>query len=224
MPEKETAIDILSAAVHKLRTTQMEARFTYPVQQMFQHLGPGMGFVNRMALSNPWLFQSLLTKQLERAKETNAMIHTTIVPTIFQAGIKENVIPTVATATVNSRILPGETSDDVGNFIRTTINDDRIKVKKSGAFASEPSRTTTVNSAAYKKISTIVNNIVPDVVVAPYLVIGATDARYYRAFADGVINFLPIVDSKGFHGIDERIGINDFKRMVFFYRQVMVEK
>jgi len=49
-------------------------------------------------------------------------------------------------------------------------------------------------------------------------VVGATDSRYFRSFSDAVLNFTPIQDAKGFHGIDERIGVSDIKRMVSFYR------
>ena len=57
---------------------------------------------------------------IEENKQTNAMVHTTIVPTIVKAGIKDNVIPSIAKATFNSRILPGETSEDVVNFVKKT--------------------------------------------------------------------------------------------------------
>ena len=221
MPEKETAIDILSRAVSKLRHKQMPARFTDPVQQMFNTIGPGMSFTSRLALANPWLFQSVTIKQLEKNNRTNAMVHTTVVPTIIQAGIKENVIPAVATATINSRILPGETSADVESFIKKTINDERIQVKRLETMTIEPSKTTRVSSHAYQKISSIVYGLVPEVVVSPFLVIVATDSRYFRDFADGVINFRPIVDTKGFHGVDERVGVEDLKRMIFFYKAVM---
>lgn len=223
MPEKETAIDILTRALSKLRQKQMPARITDPVQQMFNTIGPGMSFTSRMAFANPWLFKSLTIRQLEKNNRTNAMVHTTVVPTIIQAGVKDNVIPTVATATVNSRILPGETSADVENFIKKTINDDRIQVQRVEKLTIEPSKTTPVSSHAYQIISSIVYKMVPDVVVSPYLVIGATDSRYFRDFADGVINFLPIIDTKGFHGVDERVGVEDLKRMIFFYKAVMQE-
>lgn len=43
--------------------------------------GPAEPFMNRMALSNLWLFKGMLVKEMEKTKESNAMIHTTIVPT-----------------------------------------------------------------------------------------------------------------------------------------------
>jgi carboxypeptidase PM20D1 len=55
-------------------------------------------------------------------------------------------------------------------------------------------------------------------------VVGATDSRYFRSFSDAVLNFSPIQDTNGFHGIDERIGISDLKRMIFFYKLLITGK
>lgn len=224
MPEKETAVDILAAAIKKTRETQMPARITGPVQQMFNHIGPGMGFTNRMALSNMWLFKGLFISELEKTKETNATIHTTLVPTIVNAGIKDNVIPTVAKATFNSRILPGETSDDVLQFVIKTINDERVQVKKQTISLIESSKPTSAESDEYKKAEAIINKLVPDVITTPYLVIGATDSRYFREQAKSVINFYPMTDAKGFHGIDEQLPVEDLKRMIMYYKMILSEK
>jgi carboxypeptidase PM20D1 len=52
-------------------------------------------------------------------------------------------------------------------------------------------------------------------------VVGATDSRYFRGFSDAVLNFTPIQNAKGFHGIDERIGVTDLKRMVTYYKLLL---
>jgi carboxypeptidase PM20D1 len=54
--------------------------------------------------------------------------------------------------------------------------------------------------------------------------VGATDSRYFRPFSDAVLNFAPMRDAKGFHGIDERIAVNDLKDMIFFYRLLITDK
>jgi carboxypeptidase PM20D1 len=51
--------------------------------------------------------------------------------------------------------------------------------------------------------------------------IGASDARYFRDFSDAVLNFSAIQNMKGFHGIDERIGIKDLDRMIWFYQELL---
>jgi carboxypeptidase PM20D1 len=174
-----------------------------------------------MVLSNLWLFQGLMIGQLEKTKETNAMVHTTLVPTILNSGIKDNVIPTVAKATFNSRILPGQTSDDVLKFITEAVNDNRVVIKKQTISLMEPSAITSSENSEFKKVEQIIYHSVPDVIVSPFLMIGATDSRYFRGFSDAVLNFSAVQDVKGFHGIDERIGKSDLNRMIFFYNQLL---
>lgn len=86
----------------------------------------------------------------------NALVHTTIVPTIVKAGIKDNVIPSIATATLNSRILPGETSDDVIAFVRKAIDDERVKIKKQTVSLMEPSATTAADHPMFKMVEKMV--------------------------------------------------------------------
>lgn len=224
MPIKETAIDVLNKAIEKIRAKQMPARITAPVAELFSRIGPGGSYMNRMALSNQWLFKPMLISQLEKTKESNAMIHTTLVPTIVKAGIKDNVIPSVAKATFNSRTLPGESSDDVINFVKQAINDDRVLVQKQTISLMEPSALTATDNAMFKKLEAIVYKTVPDAVVSPYLMIGATDSRYFRPFSNAVLNFIPMQNARGFHGIDERIPVSDLKRIIFFYKMLMTGK
>ena len=196
----------------------MPAVITPSIQELLNRTGPAEPFMNRMALSNLWLFNGMLLKELGKTKESNAMIHTTIVPTIIKAGIKDNVIPSVAKATLNSRILPGQTSEDVVNYVKKVINDERVSVKKQTISLMEPSPTSPFDGAAFKKVENITYKIVPNAIVSPFLLIAATDSRYFRGFSDAVLNFSAMQDPKGFHGIDERIGISDLNRMIFFYR------
>jgi carboxypeptidase PM20D1 len=48
--------------------------------------------------------------------------------------------------------------------------------------------------------------------------VGATDSRNYRTLSDGVVNFTPLTDAKGYHGIDERLLISDYKKCFNYYR------
>ena len=88
----------------------------------------------------------------------------------------------------------------------------------------EPSPVTPFNHPSFKKVESIIGRIVPNVIVSPYLMLGASDARYYRSFSEAVLNFSAVQDTKGFHGIDERIGKSDLNRMVGFYRMLIKEK
>jgi carboxypeptidase PM20D1 len=56
------------------------------------------------------------------------------------------------------------------------------------------------------------------------MLMGATDSKHFSAVSDGVLKFVPSIDSKGYHGIDERLSLDDFKRMIFFYTLIMEDK
>src|SRR5258706_979732 len=110
MPPKETAIDILNTALYKLRKKTPPSQLTPQLKEFLQRVGPSSdNFINRMAASNLWLFRSVIKSKLATEPEGDAMMHTTIVPTIISSGVKDNVIPTEAKAVINSRILTGET-------------------------------------------------------------------------------------------------------------------
>lgn len=223
-PVKETAIDILSKALAKLRSEETPARFTPPVKEFLQRIGASSDiFINRMAMSNMWAFESITKGILSAQPEGYAMIHTTVVPTIVASGIKDNVIPSHARAVVNSRILTGESAATVEKYIKEKINDDRVQVKQIGKFNSDPSKATELTSPAFKRMESAAYKTIPNVIPAPFLMIGATDSRYYRRISDGVVNFLPMTDSKGFHGINERLPIKDFQRCINFMMTIIEE-
>jgi carboxypeptidase PM20D1 len=217
MPDKETAIDILVHALYKLREKQMPYRITPAVKAFFEKIGPGLPFVQRMAIANQWLLEKPMVSELEKDKSANSLIRTTIVPTIIQTGIKDNVIPSLATATVNTRIIPGQSTDEVEAFFRERIKDERVSIKRINQ-PIEDGPPASVNSLAYKTAEDLIYKVMPDVIPVPFLVSGATDSRYFQTIADGVIKFEPGIDLKGFHGIDERLPVSDLKRMVFFYQ------
>lgn len=223
MPSPETAIDVLNKAIVKIREHQMPGSIPPTVVEMLNRTKSAESFTKRMVLSNLWLFNSVVLNQLSKTKETNAMTHTTLVPTIVHSGIKDNVIPSVAKATFNSRILPGQTSDDVVDFVKKAVNDDRVVIKKQTISLMEPSVITPFEGPAFKKLETVLYKSMPNIIVSPFLLIGATDSRYFRGFSEGVLNFAPVINVKGFHGIDEQIGIADLNRTVGFYKQIIKE-
>lgn len=218
IPGKATAIDILSTAVVKAKAKQMPLKLIAPIKAYIERISSyNEDFIQKMKQSNLWLFEGSLLNDMSQDAHSNALVRTTIVPTIFNSGVRDNVIPTFATASLNSRILPGETPNDVKAFVEKAIDDTNVKVSIYPNYQTMPSATTDINSKAFKRVEQAINSIVANVVVAPMLMAGATDSRNYRSLSDGVINFTPITDGKGFHGIDERIQISDFKKCFNFY-------
>ncbi len=218
IPSQSTAIDILSKGLYQLREKQMPAKLIPPIKAYLERVsGYTENFGKKMALSNLWLFEKQVLNTLSESPSANALVRTTIVPTIINSGVRDNVIPTFATAYVNSRILPGESQKDVYNFVEKAVNDTNIKITYYNNYSTMPSPTTDINSQAFQRVEKVINAIVEDVIVAPMLMVGATDSRNYREISDGVVNFTPITNAKGYHGIDERLLVTDFQKCITFY-------
>jgi len=217
MPENETAIDILNKGLVKIRERQMPYRISPPMAELLERVSPGLPFTERMAMSNQWLFGGMLQRKFESDHVTNSLFHTTIVPTILKAGVKDNVIPTRATAIVNSRNMVFDPEEDVIAFMKKQMNDERVKIMPFKT-NSNASPMTSVDGPAFKKVEEIIYKVMPEVIPVPYVLMGGTDSKHFTKVSDGVIKFNPSIDSKGYHGIDERLPVSDFNRMIFFFQ------
>ncbi len=220
-PDNETAIDILLKAIVQLRANPFETHFVKATDGLIKYLGPEMQFPNNIAFANPWLFSSIIKSEYKKSRTGNAMIRTTAVPTIVNAGIKDNVIPTLATAIVNFRLLPGDSSTMILKKVKEIINDKRIIIKPFGDNISEGSNTTPTTSIAFTRIDSIIKLSYKEVVSAPFLLIGATDSRHFSEVSDNIIKFSPMVDPIGFHGIDERVSLESYQHSLWFFEQFL---
>ena len=220
MPAKETNIGVLSTAIAKLQAQPFPAHISPATQQFMDHVGPEMSTGLKMLFANMWLFKRVFISEMDKTSSGSATLRTTTAPTIFKSGVKENVLPTEATASVNFRILPGETVASVIAHVKEIINDPRIEVK-AGQWSKEPSPISSTESAAYKNIETTIRQLWPNAIVSPSLVLGGTDSRNYIDVADNIYRFQPIPfspdDLTRLHGINERMGVEDFKAAVNFY-------
>jgi carboxypeptidase PM20D1 len=221
MPAPETAIDILNKALVNLRAQPFPSDLTGSTLEGTYYLGPEMPFVQKMAMANQWLFKGIILSNYEKSPQLAAMTKTTMVPTIIHAGVKDNVIPTVAKATVNLRLLPGDLSEQVIEEVKKKINDERVKVENKNAFYSEATPVTPAESVGYKKVDEAIKKSLPETIGAPFLMIGATDSRYFNDVSTNIIKFSPMIDPIGFHGIDERVSLDSYKTALWFYEQLI---
>lgn len=226
MPPPHGSIGRLSAAIRRLEDSPMPARLDGAALQLFNRVGPEMPFAQRAVFANLWLTRPLVIRTLQGAPGSNAIIRTTTAPTIFQAGTKENVLPSQARAVVNFRILPGDNVAAVVAHVRRVVDDTAVHVRAMEGFSSEPSPVSRTDDEPYRLLERSIRQAAPDAVVAPYLVVGGTDARHYHALSQHVYRFLPIrmtsQDLERMHGTDERISVRDYEAGIRFYRQLLL--
>jgi carboxypeptidase PM20D1 len=220
MPAEETSIDILSKALVNLRSKPFPSELKGSTLEGTEYLGPEMPFVQRMAFANQWLFKGLILNNYEKSPQSAAMVRTTMVPTIIDAGIKDNVIPTVAKATVNLRLLPGDLSEAVIDEVKRKIGDERVEVQRLN-INEEATPVTSASNSGYRNIDAAIKKSLTQTISAPFLMIGATDSRHFYDVSKDIIKFSPMIDPIGFHGIDERVSLDSYKTALWFYENLI---
>ncbi len=232
MPPKKgtSAIAMMSAALKRLDDEQLPGGLRGVAGEMFDTMAPEMSGFSRVALSNLWLFGPVVQKQLEGAASTNAMMRTTTALTIVNAGNKENVLPGRAEATVNFRILPGDTKEQVLDHVRNQVTQ-AVGADKFELFALpgavDASKVAPTDSPQYKTLNKTVREIFPDALVAPGLMVAATDSIHYSDISDHIFKFSPIranaEDLKRFHGTNERLATKNYADAIRFYHRLLSE-
>ncbi len=225
MPTQKTAIGMMSMALARLEDQQLPADIRGVALQMFDTIAPEMNGINRVLLSNLWLFKPLVQRELAKGASTNAMLRTTTALTVIHAGNKENILPGHIDATVNFRTLPGDTQADVLAHLKKTLNNDAIALHPAEA-NSDASRVSSINSAAYLTLNKSIREVFANTIVAPGLMLGATDSRHFEALSENIFKFSPVRatadDLPRFHGTNERISIKNYAEMIRFYHQLLI--
>ncbi len=229
-PQGTSAIAMMSAALKRLDDQQLPGGLRGVAAEMFDTLAPEMQGFSRVALSNLWLFGPLVQKQLQNSPSSNAMLRTTTALTIVNAGNKENVLPGRAQATVNFRLLPGDTKEQVIEHARQQVTQavgaDKFKMTALPG-AVNASKVAPSSSAQFRLLNTTIREIFPDAVVAPGLMVAATDSIHYGELSDHVFKFSPVranaQDLKRFHGTDERLAISNYADAIRFYHRLLSE-
>jgi len=218
-PPAESTIGKLATAIRRLEDNPVPARVEV-LAPFFAALSPKLDPRLRPVLTNLKVTGPLVSRLLAARPETNVMIRTTTAVTMVSGGVKPNVMPQEASAIVNFRILPGDSIESVIAHVRAVVGDD-IEVRPVGEMRSEPSRFSSVESEAWEVLSRSITETFPEASVAPWILTGATDSRYYGDFAGDVYGFAPFtgdMDSLGtIHGTDERIRTSDAERAVSFF-------
>jgi carboxypeptidase PM20D1 len=218
-PPKQSAIGRLARAIQRLEDNPMPARIDGVAAQMFDALAPKLPVERRLAIQHRGLLGPVLEWFLARDPATNALIRTTTAVTIVRGGVKENVLPQSATATVNFRLLPGDSVDEVVAAVRKIVGDDGIEIAKRTA--DEASAVSPTSGPQFDALDGALHEVDPGLPIAPALVLGGTDTKWYGQISDAAYRFVPFhldaSDLRRPHGTDERLSVQNLAWGVRFY-------
>lgn len=226
MPPHETAVSTLARAVTAIHTMPIERSLAGgPADDMMRALAPDMSVGTRVALANEWLFAPLLQSELAGDRAAQALLGTTVAPTMIDGGIRPNVLPGEAVAYINLRIHPRDTSADLLDRARAALAEfENVEVEWAET-PNEASPVSSARSSSYALIAAMSRAATPNAPVAPGLVVAGTDSRLYAEVAENVYRYQPIVllreDYEAIHGVNERLSIENFERVIRFYAGLM---
>ncbi|TCP54050.1 peptidase M20/M25/M40-like protein [Tamaricihabitans halophyticus] len=150
----------------------------------------------------------------------------TVTPTGVRGGIAINSIPELVEIDVDARTLPGQGRAEVVDELRTALGDllDVVELDWLHELytASAPSSTRLLDS-----VRRIADDLVPGTELVPSLVVGSTDAEYFRQAGARAYGFAMTSDyaSPGefagmFHGANERIDVRSLELSTRLWEQL----
>ena len=154
----------------------------------------------------------------------NAVLHSTCVATMLDAGVQENALPSRAVATIQCRIMPDETVDGTKAALEKVIADPAIKVAELGFLTRGPA--SPPDPQVLSSVTKVVDAMWPGVPVVPVMAAGASDALFTRDAgipSYGVGGGWNDIHDIRMHGRDERMKIGTYYQTVEFTYRLMKE-
>lgn len=229
LPRPDNPILHLSRAIQRLSESEEPVRLNSTTRRYFRDISKLADYQWLQPLlprlENPATAGAAANEIHKKDPELEAMLRTTVSPTMLHSGIKINVIPNTAEAQLDVRRMPSETREEVMARFRQIVNDPSVDI----AFAPGQHMPSTEPSAMtmplYHAMERTINKIYPHDLMVPYMSRGASDGSYLRGkgmAVYGVPLFVRDGESRA-HGNDERISLKNLDDGVELLWQIVLE-
>ena len=168
---------------------------------------------SRVALMNAATFDVELDRgPAGTAPMFYAATRTTFSPNMARSGVKLNVIPDSAEIDIDIRTIAGDDREGVRKMLRDAIGEELWKDVEIVAEGDNPASESPLRSPLWDTLTKVSRKLVPGSETVPFLIVGATDARFFRrrgvvAYGYGLLSDrIPFREfAKLFHGNNERV-------------------
>lgn len=213
----------IARAITRIDRSPMPASTPEPTIELFRRLAPHAPLPLRALMANAGRLGPVLTRALIAAgPEPAAMTRTTFAVTTLSGSPALNVVAATAKAGVNIRIMVGDTVAGVLEHVRKVVADDEVHIDV--VEQDEPSPVSP-RDEAFGLIETTIAELFPDAVPSPYVMMAATDSRFFTRICDRVYRFAPFRMTKAqresIHSYDEHLGVDAFLDGVRWYRRLI---
>lgn len=220
-PPVHSGLGELANVIKDLENNQFKAELLPFVKDLFSNLGRNCTYPARLVMCNLNLLHPVLKLVMTKIPVAACLVRTTTAVTMAKGSPAANVLPQKSSVVVNFRQMPGVTVKDVEAHIRKVCRNKDIEVKVLKA--KEASKFSPTDSRAFKIIEEICMQENPNSVVAPYLVMGGTDACYYEPICENIYRYAPYKVSISLlrctHGTNERIPVEAVAPGVAFFKR-----
>jgi acetylornithine deacetylase/succinyl-diaminopimelate desuccinylase-like protein len=226
-PVKDNAIYHMAAGLTRLSAYEFPVQMNDTTRTYFSRMssivGGETGAAMKALVKDSGDAQAAAT--LSQDPRLNAMLRTTCVATLLEAGHATNALPQRARANINCRIFPGVGIEEVRNGLGRILADAQISVttvEPSDPVVLPPPLT----PAIMKPIEQVMRRIYPGIEVVPVLQAAGTDAIYLAESGIptyGLSGMFIDPDLSNIHGLNERIRVQSlYDGRDFLYALVKV--
>ena len=220
-PPKHSGLGEMAKVIADLENHQFKAQVMPFVVDLFDAIGRKASYPARLVLCNLKALMPLAKQIMKQIPPAASLIRSTTGVTMASGSPAANVLPQKTSIVVNFRAMPGTTIEDIEKHIHKVVRNKNITVKTLKS--KEASGFSSTDSRAFRVIQSVTAANHPNAVVAPFLVMGGTDAWYYEGICEHVYRFSPfIADTKLLlctHGTNERLPVNSVGEAVVFFKR-----
>lgn len=223
-PGKNTPIDRLSAFVRDVNKYPFQKKLLPEVSAMFSRLAPYASFPLKLVLGNLWLFGPILKLVMPSVSGTAAaMLKTTVAFTMSSGSAAYNVLPRAATVSANLRYIPHQGEKETLAILEKLAKKHDLEMTVVNSNDFSPSAD--IHGEAFQSVEAAIRETFPGLPAIPYVMTGATDARFYQRYFRDCIRFSPVVygpeQMASMHAPNENLEYNCLPGAVRLYKNLI---
>ncbi len=217
-----TAIGKLADVIKDIENHQFKAKISPMMDALLTKITKNVSYPVRFVTCNYKLLKPVLTKAMSYIPPAASMLRTTTGVTMASGSPQPNVLPQKASVIVNFRTYPGQTADDVVAHLHKVIRNKKVEIRVLPGW-KDPSAISPTDSRSFRLIEKICRSMNPKTIVAPYLVMGGTDACHYQDVCENIYRYSPFKVGTSLllttHGTNERLPVAAIEDAVAFFKR-----
>jgi acetylornithine deacetylase/succinyl-diaminopimelate desuccinylase-like protein len=228
VPLGDNPVERLVRVVNRIVAYETPVRLTPAVDRFFKAQAR-----DETGQAKIWLSDAEAALKTKRGRawllsepERNALLRTTITPTVLKGSEKTNIIPQEASVELDIRLLPDEDTVAFRRTLERVIADPKIELQAIGDMA--PRYDAPLDTEMFEALERVAGRLLPGVPVATPITPGATDRPYWAAAGPicyGIDPWLVELEESRYsvHGNNERLSLENIEFGLKLYVETLME-